>query len=88
MFKYDETYAMVNENNAQLIVYYTIEKISRGMGYNTIGYDYYNNDSGGKYDIELKSIELIIADQEIELLPILSEKQQNYIIEKILNNGI
>jgi hypothetical protein len=87
-FKYDETYAMVYDGNVQILVYYTIEKNSRYTLYDSAGYSYYYNGSGGKYEIELQSVELTIADEDTEILPILSKTQQDYIIEKILNNGI
>jgi hypothetical protein len=72
------TELIVDESSIELSVTYYYEKLSpqieEGHGY---------HDVGGGHHVEISHVELIIDNQAIQILPLLSQKQINSIIDKL-----
>jgi hypothetical protein len=72
------TEVIVDQSSVELMVTYYYEKLSsqieEGHGY---------HDVGGGHHVEISHVELIINNQSIELLPLLSQKQLHTIIDNL-----
>ena len=72
------TEVIVDQSPVELMVTYYYEKLSsqieEGHGY---------HDVGGGHHVEISHVELIINKQSIELLPLLSQKQLDSIIDNL-----
>ena len=72
------TEVIVDQSSVELMVTYYYEKLSsqieEGHGY---------HDVGGGHHVEINHVELIINNQSIELLPLLSQKQLETIIDNL-----
>jgi len=72
------TEVIVDQSSVELMVTYYYDKISSQM---EEGHGYH--DVGGGHHVEISHVELIIDNQSIELLPLLSQRQIHSIIDQL-----